>query len=96
MPFTPIHEVIDRVIKKYRIDGDIDAYKVFSVWNDIVGTKLSGHAKPVKIKEKVLYVSVDDPLWLAQIKYIKQDIIEKLCIAIKDDIFRDIKFFLKK
>jgi len=96
MPFTPINEVIDRVIKKYRIYGDIDAYKVFSIWNDIVGTKLAGHAKPVKIKEKVLYIAVDDPLWLAQIKYIKHDIIDKLCIAIKDDIFKDIKFFLKK
>ncbi|HOJ43999.1 MAG TPA: DUF721 domain-containing protein [Syntrophorhabdaceae bacterium] len=95
MSFTPIHEVIDRVLKKYKFDGDIDAYKVFSIWNDIVGTKIAEHAKPVKIREKVLYVSVDDPLWLAQIKYVKYHIIEKLCKNIKADIFRDIKFFLK-
>lgn len=95
MPFTPIHEVINRVLKKYRLNGDIDAYRVFSIWNNIVGKKVADHARPVRIKEKVLYVEVDDPLWLAQIKYIKHDILKKLCNAIKDDIFRDIKFFLK-
>ncbi|MCX7965188.1 MAG: DUF721 domain-containing protein [Syntrophorhabdaceae bacterium] len=95
MAFTPVGVVIERIIKRYRLNGDIEAYKVFSVWEDIVGTQIASHARPVKIKEKMLYVMVDDPLWLAQIKYIEYEIIKKLCNAIKDDVFRDIKFFLK-
>lgn len=95
MPFTPISEVLEKVIKKYKPDTDLEAYRVFSMWNDIVGPKIGEHTKPLKIKEKILYVIVDDPLWLAQIKYIKQDVLKKLCDNIKNNVFKDIKFFLK-
>lgn len=95
MPFTPLKKVMGKVLRECRLTGDLDAYKAFLLWNDIVGEKISNHTKPVKIKDGILYIEVDDPMWLAQIKYMKLDIIEKFDIKIKKGIFKDIKFYLR-
>ena len=42
-----------------------------------------------------MYVEVDDPIWLAQLRYMKQDILLKIDRRIKPGIFRELKFFLK-
>jgi predicted nucleic acid-binding Zn ribbon protein len=49
----------------------------------------------VRTTDRILYVEVDDPLWLAQLKYMKLDIIDKIDTSIREGLFKDIRFFLK-
>ncbi len=95
MALIPVESIIGRVLKQCRLTDDLDAYRAFNVWEDVVGSKIALHAKPARIKGKTLFIEVDDPLWLAQIKYMKRDIIGKLEVQIKEGVFQDIKFYLK-
>ncbi|MCX8109945.1 MAG: DUF721 domain-containing protein [Syntrophorhabdaceae bacterium] len=95
MSFTPVGSILGKVLKQCRLTDDLDAYKAFTIWEDIVGTKIALHARPARIKGKVLYVEVDDPLWHAQIKYMKRDILGKMETHIKKEVFQDIKFYLR-
>ncbi|HOV89863.1 MAG TPA: DUF721 domain-containing protein [Syntrophorhabdaceae bacterium] len=95
MALISVGSIIGKVLKKCKLPDDLDAYKAFSLWENIVGDKIAMHAKPAKIKGRILYIEVDDPLWLAQMKYMKLDILEKLERQIKDGVFQDIKFYLK-
>ncbi|HOT41424.1 MAG TPA: DUF721 domain-containing protein [Syntrophorhabdaceae bacterium] len=95
MSFIPVGSILGKVLKQCRLTDDLDAYKVFTVWEDIVGSKIAIHARPSKIKGKILYVEVDDPLWHAQIKYMKRDIIGRLETFIKKGVFQDVKFYLR-
>jgi len=96
MSFVSLKNVVGKVLKENNlITSDIDAYQVFNIWGEIVGERLAEHSKPVRISEHKLYVEVDDPLWLAQVKYMKIDIIEKIDRRIKKGTFKDLKFFLK-
>jgi predicted nucleic acid-binding Zn ribbon protein len=95
MPFFALKKVVQRVLREYNFTEDIDAYRVFSVWKDIVGEKMADHTKPVRINERVLYVEVDDPLWLTQLKYMKVDILNKIDMRIKKGVLKDVRFYLK-
>jgi predicted nucleic acid-binding Zn ribbon protein len=95
MAFTTVRGVVEKVLKKYKLNGDIDAYRVFQVWNDLVGDRIAAHARPTRIDGYFLYVEVDDPLWLTQLKYMKTEILGKIDVMIKRGVFRDLRFYLK-
>jgi predicted nucleic acid-binding Zn ribbon protein len=95
MAFSTVRGVVEKVLKKYRLNGDLDAYRVFQLWNDLVGERIAGHARPVRIDGYALLVEVDDPLWLTQLKYMKQDILGKIAATIKPGALREMRFYLK-
>jgi predicted nucleic acid-binding Zn ribbon protein len=93
--FTPLKKVLESVLGEQDLSAGIEAYKVFSHWNEIVGPKVAAHAQPVRLARNVLYVEVNDHLWLAQLKYMKGDILKRLESRIRKGLFTDLKFFLK-
>ena len=95
MAFSGIRGLVGQVLKRYRLTGDLDAYKVFHMWGDLVGDRIAAHARPVRIDGTTLFVEVDDPLWLTQLKYMKGDILGKVDTMIKAGALKEIRFFLK-
>jgi predicted nucleic acid-binding Zn ribbon protein len=95
MAFSTVRGVVEKVLKKYRLTGDLDAYKVFHMWGDLVGDRIATHARPVRIDRFTLFVEVDDPLWLTQLKYMKADILGKIDVTIKQGALRDVRLYLK-
>jgi predicted nucleic acid-binding Zn ribbon protein len=95
MAFSALKGILERVLREQQFRGDIEAYKIFSQWEEIVGPKVAAHTRPNRIINKVLYVEVDDHLWLAQLKYMKTDMLRKIERAVKQGVFSDLKFFLK-
>jgi predicted nucleic acid-binding Zn ribbon protein len=95
MGFSTVRGVVEKVLKKYRLTGDLDAYKVFHMWAALVGDRISAHARPVRIDGYTLFVEVDDPLWLTQLKYMKTDILDRIDSLIKAGALKDVKFYLK-
>jgi predicted nucleic acid-binding Zn ribbon protein len=96
MPFTPLKKILETVLRQQDFRGDVEAYRVFSEWPEIVGQKVAAHARPSRITGKVLYVEVDDHLWLAQLKYMKTDMISRIDRAVKPGLFTELKLFLKQ
>lgn len=96
MAFYSLQRILKKVLKECNLPAhNIDAYKVFHLWEEIAGEGLANHATPVRIDDRILYVEVDDPVWLTQVRYMKLDILAKISNRIKKGIFKDIRFFLK-
>ncbi len=95
MPFTPLKRVLDSVLKERKLNADLDAYKVFPLWGEIAGPAVATHCRPVRLNGATLYVEVDDPIWLSQLRYMKRQILAKIDERIKPGTFKDLKFFLK-
>jgi predicted nucleic acid-binding Zn ribbon protein len=95
MPFVSLQKTLAKVLKENKITGDLDLFRIFPMWSDIVGDKTAQHTRPSRIKDHILYVEVDDPMWLTQLRYMKIDILEKIDMKIKQGAFKDLRFFLK-
>jgi predicted nucleic acid-binding Zn ribbon protein len=95
MSFTPLGKVLQSVLKEQRMTEEIETYKVFTLWQEIVGENMAGHARPVRITEKTVYIETDDPMWLTQLRYMKRDILRTIEGHIRPGTIKDLKFFLK-
>jgi predicted nucleic acid-binding Zn ribbon protein len=96
MAFISIKKALENVLKEYNIKGDVEAHKIFYLWNDIVGEKTARHTKPARIGNSTLFVEVDDPLWLTQLRYMKIDILDKIESKVKKGVLKDLKFYLRR
>ena len=94
MAFVPLKSTLGRILRDHNIK-DLEEIKIFSAWKNIAGERMAMRTRPTNISNRILYVEVDDPLWLSQLKYMKQDIIGKINLIIKKDLFKDVRFFLK-
>jgi predicted nucleic acid-binding Zn ribbon protein len=94
MAFTSLQKTLAKVLKGYRIN-DLESIKVFAIWGKIAGEKMAAHCQPVRIDRGILYVEVDDPVWLTQLRYMKVDIQNKIEETLQKDSIKDIRFYLK-
>jgi hypothetical protein len=44
-------------------------------WIEVVGDDVAGHARLVSVRDGVLTVAVDDPIWATQLRYLETAVI---------------------
>src|ERR1700722_18757754 len=54
---------------------------VFSGWADLVGPDVAAHARPISLREGVLVVSVDQPGWATQLRYLSAELLRRVADA---------------
>ena len=92
-----IDNVLNKVVKKLKIQDRVDEETIKSNWSQLVGDQLSRHTKPSHIRKKCLYVSVDSSVWLHQLSFIdKGAILQKLTLTVGPDKIKDISFRIDK
>jgi hypothetical protein len=71
-----------------------DILRLKTMWGELVGEQIAKFSSPYRIKDGVLMVSVSDPIWIAELPYIKDALVAKIA-AIMADI-DDVRFTLPK
>jgi predicted nucleic acid-binding Zn ribbon protein len=51
---------------------------LFDDWDGMVGGQLAAHARPVRLRGTTLVVAVDDPGWATQVRWMSQELLERL------------------
>jgi predicted nucleic acid-binding Zn ribbon protein len=75
---TPLSESLDAVIRSLKGAGASAVAGVFGHWEEAVGEAIAAHAKPVLLDEGRLLVEVDQPGWATQLRYLEQELLERL------------------
>lgn len=57
---------------------------VFADWDHLVGPALASHARPVSLTGGVLVVSVDDPAWGSELRYLSTDVLSVIAARVGD------------
>lgn len=68
---------------------------IVNVWEDIVGEDQGRYLKPVELKNKKLLVQVPDSVWLNDVIFYKEKLIEKINEYMKSEVVEDIRFYIK-
>ena len=84
--------VLDQSLKRFDLSQRLDEYGVWPVWNDVVGKTIARNAQPEKIRNGTLFVKVTSPVWMQQLQFMKEMIVEKInqrldCAAVKNLFF---------
>lgn len=73
-----VGSLLSSTLKALGIEEGMRLRTIQKEWSSIFAEPLSLHTCPVEIKDGDLLVNVDSPVWLQQLKFLKQDILERL------------------
>lgn len=71
--------------------GDkMKGYRAWQCWDEVVGPQIAEHARPKRLRNGVLEVSVDQPIWMQQLRLMAPQILERLNMALGGQIVKEI------
>ena len=65
---TPVSEVLKKIIGEMSEGKKSFESQLLDDWEELVGKDISKHARPKKVSGTMLFVAVDNPTWLYEMK----------------------------
>ena len=87
-------DLVEQLLKGLGLDERVHQYRALVIWDEVVGPQIAARTKPVRIRDGVLEVNVDQPTWMQQLQLMKPKILARLNAELGDDAIREI--FLKR
>lgn len=75
---TQITEALDQLAKFIGSPSSTAMSRLFSGWEKIIGPTLAAICQPLSIKDGTLTLSVSDPAWVTQVRFLENEIISKV------------------
>lgn len=87
------NKLVPLVMKQLGLEQRLQQSQVFHLWRDIVGSDIARHAQPVSLRNGLLIVAVDHPVWLQELsRYHKPLILQRVHERVGKKAVRDIAF----
>jgi predicted nucleic acid-binding Zn ribbon protein len=94
--FRSVSDSLDAVVRGLRGPGAKATAGVFGRWEDVVGTHVAAHARPVLLDDGRLVVEVDEPGWATQLRYLEADLVERLATVAGASVVRSIEVRVRR
>jgi predicted nucleic acid-binding Zn ribbon protein len=90
----PVHigSVLNNLLRVFHEKANGDMALIWRYWDEAVGETIAQNARPAVFKGRMLYVNVASSPWIHQLQFLKQDLIERLNMALGHSAVDDIKF----
>ena len=89
-------DFLDKTLKRRKILLDIADPFLVEAWNESVGKGIAAHTYPFKFRNNTLFVRVSNSVWMQQLQFMKQDIIDKVNPAFGNRTVKNIHFSIGK
>ena len=87
-------DLVDKLLTGLGLDERLHQYRALVIWEDVVGPQIAARTRPVRIREGVLEVNVDQPTWMQQLQLMKPKILAQLNGELGKGTLKDI--YLKR
>lgn len=94
MPIKRVSTIMNAYFKTYASGKNIILALLRTNWHKIVGKKVAEHSIPVYLREKKLFVYVDDIIWIQELSLQSNEIIESIRKFLKNSSIEKIHFKL--
>jgi predicted nucleic acid-binding Zn ribbon protein len=74
------------------IDRRLKEENIVLNWNRLVGERIASKAIPLRVRDSILFVSVENASWRNELFFMKRKIIGGLNRSVKGNVIRDIVF----
>jgi predicted nucleic acid-binding Zn ribbon protein len=85
-------DALKQLVQSLGIEKQVEQYKIFDVWNDVVGQQVAKVAQPERLQNGVLIVNVNNAPWRNELTFRKREILEKIHERTNSNSITDIKF----
>ena len=85
-----LKEVIDQMLKAYRLDDKLAERKLIASWESVMGVMIAKHTKDLYIKHKQLFVTLDSAALRNELLLAKTKIVKMLNDEVGSEVINDV------
>jgi hypothetical protein len=89
---STVGELIDKLMKAYRLDGKLKEMDVIESWGEMMGVAVAKRTKKIQIRNKTLFLTMDSAVMRDELSYGKTVIIERVNQKAGFEIINDVFF----
>jgi predicted nucleic acid-binding Zn ribbon protein len=71
-------EILAKILKKRNIPHTSTDRRLLTIWREAVGPQIASQTHPDSLKRGVLFVRVSAPVWMHQLQFMKEEILDKI------------------
>ena len=71
-----------------------EQFRVWDIWEEVVGPQIAGKTRPEALRNGVLVVSVTSSVWMQELSFMKQKILDLINQTLAPATIREIRFKL--
>lgn len=86
-----IADLLKSYIKNKDLAKKINHHRLFSHWAAIVGNDIARHARPKMLRNKILFIDAENPVWATELGMMSQEIIEKINNFLADEVVTELR-----
>jgi predicted nucleic acid-binding Zn ribbon protein len=87
-----IGSILTKSLRSLHVDRRLKEESILLNWNRLVGERIASKANPVKIRDSILFLRVENACWRNELFFMKRKIIEELNQSAKGNVIKDIVF----
>jgi predicted nucleic acid-binding Zn ribbon protein len=87
-----IDRVLIRALKSLKIDRRIKEETLLLNWSKVVGDRIASQTVPLRVRDSILFVRVENASWRNELVFLKGKIIKQLNQSVKANVLKDIVF----
>ena len=94
-PQTKLHrlgDILQASLKKRKIFLNFEDRRFREVWNKAVGPQIAAQSRPGQLRGETLFVKVSTSVWMQQLHFMKEEIIEKINQSLGKAVVKNIYF----
>ncbi|HLC83050.1 MAG TPA: DUF721 domain-containing protein [Bacteroidia bacterium] len=85
-----LKEVIDQLLKAYKLDEKLAERKLIASWEIVMGVMIAKHTKDLYIKHKQLFVTLDSSALRNELSLAKTKIVKMLNDEVGTEVINDV------
>jgi predicted nucleic acid-binding Zn ribbon protein len=87
----PLSDALARVGSEFGLAPG-DAHGTLEArWVELMGDDVAAHSRLVSMRDGVLTVAVDGPIWASQLRYLEAAVIERATALVGPDVVRSVR-----
>lgn len=71
-------DVLGNVVARLGLDRDLDDYRIWAAWDEVVGPAVAQNAQPVRLDSRRLVIAVKNTTWMQELTLLRVDICSRL------------------
>jgi predicted nucleic acid-binding Zn ribbon protein len=88
----PLRDILSTIVKNGNLPINASDAQIWTTWEEAVGKAIAGHASPSWFRKGCLRVIVTDSIWLQELEYVKETIIDKINKKLGKKVVEQIDF----
>ncbi|MDX9973429.1 MAG: DUF721 domain-containing protein [FCB group bacterium] len=92
---TAIGKILDEMKRSTELGEQLEKARIWERWNELAGPHLSAHGLPRGIRDNVLYVEAESPVWMHRFALRKWDVIKRINAMADRELVSDLFVVLR-